>query len=486
MTTSGERLAGLEFERKFVIPRTRLEPTLRCLAALTRRDERFPDGIVSSIYYDTPSFRLLHEKIDSHLYKTKVRLRWYEDPSLGPVDETSFLELKSRVGLRRSKRRLSTSLMASFLSAAPLTDPAIQEIPSLLPNDPTVSPRGLAPVLVLRYRRRRYLDPLTGSRISLDTRISIGRTNPRLLAGGAHAVLPQLILEIKNSTGRVPVNLHFLRALDAEATSFSKYHAGFAAPRRLAGTSRLAQTLAQEGNPTMGDTWQQVLEGLENIGNQQMSDIGLAPFLVVLLVALVASLFISYLYLYFYSSRATGSHIHRSFPLLGLSITSIFICIQFSLPLSLGLLGALSIVRFRTPVKEPEEIGFIMLVIAASLACATSNFGFLVVLLAVAVLALLVRRWAPALLDGTAHDGSLILTLSESEYRDKGDDVLSFLERSLSKASLESISRNDRNVVLSFLFRSSNARDLTRLEENLREVATPTDFTVLFNRPGRL
>lgn len=229
VTTSGERLAGLEFERKFVIPRTRLEPTLRCLAALTRRDERFPDGIVSSIYYDTPSFRLLHEKIDSHLYKTKVRLRWYEDPSLGPVDETSFLELKSRVGLRRSKRRLSTSLMASFLSAAPLTDPAIQEIPSLLPNDPTVSPRGLAPVLVLRYRRRRYLDPLTGSRISLDTRISIGRTNPRLLAGGAHAVLPQLILEIKNSTGRVPVNLHFLRALDAEATSFSKYHAGFAA-----------------------------------------------------------------------------------------------------------------------------------------------------------------------------------------------------------------------------------------------------------------
>ena len=36
--------------------------------------------------------------------------------------------------------------------------------------------------------------------------------------------------------------------------------------------------------------------------------------------------------------------------------------------MSLGLLGALSIVRFRTPIKEPEEIGFLMVVIATSLA----------------------------------------------------------------------------------------------------------------------
>ena len=135
----------------------------------------------------------------------------------------------------------------------------------------------------------------------------------------------------------------------------------------------------------MSDRLQEIFDGLSELGNQQMSDIGVAPFLVVLLISLLASIFIAYLYLYFYSSRATGSHMQRSFPLLGLSITSIFICIQFSLPLSLGLLGALSIVRFRTPVKEPEEIGFIMLVIAASLASATLNFGFLVVLLVVAV-----------------------------------------------------------------------------------------------------
>ena len=69
----------------------------------------------------------------------------------------------------------------------------------------------------------------------------------------------------------------------------------------------------------------------------------------------------------FYGRRATGSEIHRAFPLIAIAVTAIFICIQFSLPLSLGLLGALSIVRFRTPIKEPEEIGFLMVVIATSL-----------------------------------------------------------------------------------------------------------------------
>ena len=35
--------------------------------------------------------------------------------------------------------------------------------------------------------------------------------------------------------------------------------------------------------------------------------------------------------------------------------------------LSLGLVGALSIVRFRTPIKEPEELAYLFICIAAGL-----------------------------------------------------------------------------------------------------------------------
>src|SRR6476660_7745261 len=143
---------------------------------------------------------------------------------------------------------------------------------------------------------------------------------------------------------------------------------------------------------------------LAGTNNAAMQQIGLLPFVFLMAVSLAGSLLASWLYMLFYSSRATGSQVHRAFPLLGLSITAIFIAIQFSLPLSLGLLGALSIVRFRTPIKEPEEIGFIMLVIAASLACATFKLAFVGLIYLVAIAALLIqsggRRFRSALTDG--------------------------------------------------------------------------------------
>ena len=119
---------------------------------------------------------------------------------------------------------------------------------------------------------------------------------------------------------------------------------------------------------------------------------GAAPFLFVLLLSLLSALFIGYLYTHFYSDRTTGSQVYRAFPLLALSTSAIFVTVQFSLPLSLGLLGALTLVRFRVPVKEPEEIGFV-LVVAASLAVAAFKIAFLGIILGAAVSALTIQSF---------------------------------------------------------------------------------------------
>ena len=43
--------------------------------------------------------------------------------------------------------------------------------------------------------------------------------------------------------------------------------------------------------------------------------------------------------------------------------------VKSSLALSLGLVGALSIVRFRAAIKEPEELVYLFLIIATGLGC---------------------------------------------------------------------------------------------------------------------
>ncbi len=226
---------------------------------------------------------------------------------------------------------------------------------------------------------------------------------------------------------------------------------------------------------------------LANADLQRAEQVGLWPFVVLLLTSLAAALVISYLYLHFYSSRATGSQIQRAFPLLALSVTAIFVCIQFSLPLSLGLLGALSIVRFRTPIKEPEEIGFIMLVIASSLACATFNFLFLAAILVVALGALLLGRLVPSIFLGrTSQDGSLIVAVPPEGYAARGAEVVALLEQRLKKAKFESISRNEDGIVLSLTFNAAPPQGMVALEAELRKIVEPSYFNILYSRPGAL
>ena len=232
----------------------------------------------------------------------------------------------------------------------------------------------------------------------------------------------------------------------------------------------------------MNHELQQWIMMLSGFGSQKMEDIGIPAFLFLMTVALLVSIFISFLYVYFYQSRATGSQIHRAFPLIGISVTGIFICIQFSLPLSLGLLGSLSIVRFRTPIKEPEEVGFIMLLIAASISCATFNLVFLAILLTVAVLGLVLLKFAPRFLNNPVQDGMILITLADEHAQNRSAEILQFLESHLHRGKLESLSQNGAEMVLAYSFNRPKRHTIIEFQTELRAFIGNANMNMFFNR----
>jgi uncharacterized protein DUF4956 len=210
-------------------------------------------------------------------------------------------------------------------------------------------------------------------------------------------------------------------------------------------------------------------------------------FIFALLIAFVASLCISALYLIFYENRATGAQVHRAFPLLGPAVTAIFLAIQFSLPLSLGLLGALSIIRFRTPIKEPEECAFIMLLISSAVICATFQFILLFVLLFVATLALLLLRLLPRMLAGGGQDGVLLLTLHGNASDGTKQTIQKDIEQLLNNAKLESVSYTEHLTSMYFSFSGLKRQEsLDSLHSELRKVAPVEKLNVVFNARGAL
>ncbi|MDB9908010.1 DUF4956 domain-containing protein [Gammaproteobacteria bacterium] len=85
----------------------------------------------------------------------------------------------------------------------------------------------------------------------------------------------------------------------------------------------------------------------------------------------------SFLLRSFYIRRSfslTGkNHIGSILPILSTVVFLVIIVVKSSLALSLGLVGALSIVRFRTPIKEPEELVYLFLAIAIGLGYAAGQ-----------------------------------------------------------------------------------------------------------------
>ena len=210
---------------------------------------------------------------------------------------------------------------------------------------------------------------------------------------------------------------------------------------------------------------------MSSFGNKGMEQIGFLPFLGIMGISLFSSFFISIMYVRFYKARSTGSQIYRAFPLLSLSITAIFITIQFSLPLSLGLLGALSIVRFRTPVKEPEEIGFIMLVVAAALCCATFNMLFLAIILIIALIALYGIRFSGSFLDLSQNNGMLVVSLPGETYTRVQKQIPDTLNRFLPVKRLDSLVEENGQIILSYNIVSVIEKDIISLQQELHALA---------------
>lgn len=99
----------------------------------------------------------------------------------------------------------------------------------------------------------------------------------------------------------------------------------------------------------------------------QNVNIDLNNFIQNLFIALVLCLIVKYVYMRFSTSLSNKKEFSKNFVILGLTTCIVITIVKSSLALSLGLVGALSIVRFRAAIKEPEELVYLFLIIAIGL-----------------------------------------------------------------------------------------------------------------------
>jgi len=202
------------------------------------------------------------------------------------------------------------------------------------------------------------------------------------------------------------------------------------------------------------------------------SPMGLPEIVVGLGFSLLASIVIYLLYQIFYGSRHIGAGVHRMFIIGGPAITTLFLGIQVSIPLSLGLLGALSFVRFRTPVKDPAEIGFLLLLIASSIGASTKNFLATGILLLVVVI-FLVIQWLLRNRVSVFGRGHLMVSVDQPAYAGLEAKMTAFLKEKLGGLKLETMSVLEDRVSLHYQYRKRSGFDWAGFTSELNQLAGP-------------
>jgi hypothetical protein len=212
----------------------------------------------------------------------------------------------------------------------------------------------------------------------------------------------------------------------------------------------------------MSDLWSYITSLSSPISmNQIIVDLGFS---------ILASLVIYFLYQMFYGSRHIGAGVHRTFIIGGPAITALFLGIQVSIPLSLGLLGALSFVRFRTPVKDPAEIGFLLLLIASSIGAATNNFLITLILIAFVFVALGIH-WLTRNRFSVFGRGQLMLSVDQSAYSKLESKLSAFLKKQLPGLRMVTMSVIEDRVSLNYQYRKRSGFDWAAFTSELNKVA---------------
>ena len=97
--------------------------------------------------------------------------------------------------------------------------------------------------------------------------------------------------------------------------------------------------------------------------------------------SLVAGFFVRYIYTRYSQSISSKSSYGNTLLMVTLCVAGLIAVVKSSLALSLGLVGALSVIRFRTAVKEPYTLAFILFAVCIGISIGASQFIFAILIL---------------------------------------------------------------------------------------------------------
>ena len=231
------------------------------------------------------------------------------------------------------------------------------------------------------------------------------------------------------------------------------------------------------------------MEQLQNLTRSDLNffinqnvQIDIPNFVLSLVFAAILSFFVQLFYIRYSSTLSNRKEFSKNFVILGVTTCIVIMIVKSSLALSLGLVGALSIVRFRAAIKEPEELVYLFLIIAIGLGCGANQLIITVVGIVFALILIMIYS---SYLKNSKKNIEQIINLGIIIQENINDTQINNLINDIKKISSElkfvSMSRTNENTTINIDIKPKKFENLTLLSGKIKKKFLNSKVILAYN-----
>jgi len=207
--------------------------------------------------------------------------------------------------------------------------------------------------------------------------------------------------------------------------------------------------------------------------------LSLTALLINLGAGVLLSLLLRWHFKHFGSTLSNREEFSQVCPFILLTTILIITVVKSSLALSLGLVGALSIVRFRTPIKEPEELAYLFIAIAMGLGLGADQRIPTLVAGPLILIVMAVFKWSRK----ESKKKNLYLSLDWRENPGKTENFLTQFNRVIEKhvliSDLRRMDIREGGLEATYFIDVENPDNLSKLVEDLQKTFSGIGVTFI-------
>ena len=206
-------------------------------------------------------------------------------------------------------------------------------------------------------------------------------------------------------------------------------------------------------------------------------------FLFILNIIITATLahFIGMVYIKYGGSLSNRPQFAKNFVLLAITTMLIITVVKSSLALSLGLIGALSIVRFRAAIKEPEELAYLFLVIAVGLGIGAEQQFLTIIAILLILVILRIKKYVEEDKAGPKHfDPDMFLSVSaETRNNLSIEKITEIVERNSLQYKMKRADFDENQINILFQLKVEDYSSAKNAETSLRKIDQHVKISLL-------